>query len=70
VGGRDIDFERGFVAGKEDLNSVTRLEQGGLRAERKESLDEWNFWSLAIAMAEIVKTKKCVKIRSTVFRPL
>jgi hypothetical protein len=32
------------------------LEQGGLRAERKESLDEWNFASLAIAMAEIVKT--------------
>jgi hypothetical protein len=56
VGGRDTDFERGFVAGKEDLNSVIRLEQGGLRAERKESLDEWNFGSLAIAVAEIVKT--------------
>jgi hypothetical protein len=38
-----------------DLNNITRLEQGGLRAERKESLDEWNFRSLAIAMAEIVK---------------
>jgi hypothetical protein len=46
----------GVVAGKEDLNSVTRLEQGGSRAERKESLDEWNFGSLAIVMAEIVKT--------------
>jgi hypothetical protein len=31
------------VAGKEDLNGVTRLEQGELRAERKESLDNWNF---------------------------
>jgi hypothetical protein len=40
VGGIDTDFERGFVAGKEDLNSITGLEQGGLRAERKESLDE------------------------------
>jgi hypothetical protein len=38
------------------LNSITRLEQGGMRAERKKSLDEWNFRSLAIAMAEIVKT--------------
>jgi hypothetical protein len=45
----------GFVTGKEDLNSITRLEQGGLRAERKESLDEWNFRSLAVVMAEIVK---------------
>jgi hypothetical protein len=43
----------GFVTGKEDLNSITRLEQGGLRAERKESLDKWNFRSLAIAVAEI-----------------
>jgi hypothetical protein len=40
----------------EDLNSITRLEQGGLRAERKESLDLWNFGSLAVAMAEIVKS--------------
>jgi hypothetical protein len=47
----ETDFERGFVVGKEDLNGVTRL-----RAERKESLGEWNFGSLAIAMAEIVKT--------------
>jgi hypothetical protein len=47
---------RGVVAGMEDFNSITRLEQGGLRAERKESLDEWNFGSLAVAMAEIVKT--------------
>jgi hypothetical protein len=46
----------GFVAGKEDLDSVTRLEQGGSRAERQESLDEWNFRSLTVAMAEIVKT--------------
>jgi hypothetical protein len=38
------------------LNSVIGLEQGGLRAERKESLDEWNFRSLAIAVVEIVKT--------------
>jgi hypothetical protein len=52
------------------LNSVTRLEQGGLRAERKESLDKWNFGLLVIVMAEIVKTYKCIKIRSTVFRPL
>jgi hypothetical protein len=37
------------------LNSVTRLEQGGLKAERKKSLDGWNFRSLAVAMAEIVK---------------
>jgi hypothetical protein len=29
--------------------------EGGLRAERKESLDEWNFRSRAVAMAEIVK---------------
>jgi hypothetical protein len=46
---------RGFVIGKEDLNSITRLEQGGLRTERKESLDEWNFRPLAIAMAETLK---------------
>jgi hypothetical protein len=45
----------GFVTGKEDLNTVTRLVQGGSRAERKKSLDEWNFRLLAIAMAEIVK---------------
>jgi hypothetical protein len=44
------------------------LEQEGLRAERKESLDEWNLSSLAIAVAEIVK--KCVKVRRTIFRPL
>jgi hypothetical protein len=57
VGGRDTDFgDRGVVTGKEDFNSVTRLEQGGLKAERKESLDEYNFVSLAIAMAEIIKT--------------
>jgi hypothetical protein len=56
VGGKDTDFVgRGFVTGKEDLNSITRLEQGGSRAERKESLDEWNFGSLAIGMAKIVK---------------
>jgi hypothetical protein len=59
VGGRDTDFERGFVTGKEDLNNITGLEQGGLRAERKESLDEWNLGSLAVVMAEIVKTWKC-----------
>jgi hypothetical protein len=56
VGRRDRDFEEGFVAGKEDLNSITRLEQEGLRAERKESLDEWNFGPLAVVVAEIVKT--------------
>jgi hypothetical protein len=44
-----------FVTGKEYLNSTRRLEQGGSRAETKESLDEWNFGSLAIVMAEIVK---------------
>jgi hypothetical protein len=38
------------------LNSVTGLGQGGLKAERKESLDKWDFGSLAVAMAEIVKT--------------
>jgi hypothetical protein len=32
------------------------LELGGSKAERKESLDEWNFRSLAVAMAKIVKT--------------
>jgi hypothetical protein len=48
-------FCRGFVTDKEDLNVVTTLEQGGLRAEGKESLDEWNFGSLTIVMAEIVK---------------
>jgi hypothetical protein len=48
---RDTDF----ASGKEDLNSVTRLEQEGLKAERKESLDKWNFGSLAVAMAEIVE---------------
>jgi hypothetical protein len=53
VGGRDTDLE-GVVTGKEDLNGFVRLEQGELRAERKESLDEWNFRPLAIAMAEIV----------------
>jgi hypothetical protein len=37
------------------LNSITRLEQGRLKAERKKSLDEWNFRSVAFAMAEIVK---------------
>jgi hypothetical protein len=37
------------------LNSVTRLEQGGLRVERKESLDEWDSEPVIIAMAEIVK---------------
>jgi hypothetical protein len=48
-------FEGGFVTGNKDLNSITRLEQGGSRAERKESLNVWNFRSLAIAMAEIDK---------------
>jgi hypothetical protein len=56
VGGRDIEFEEGVVSGKEYFKSITRAEQGGSRAERKESLDEWNFGSLALAMAEIVKT--------------
>jgi hypothetical protein len=55
VGGRDTDFEEVFVTGKEGLNGITRVEQGGLRAERKESLDEWNFGSLIVVMAEIVK---------------
>jgi hypothetical protein len=45
----------GVVAGKEDLNSITGLEQGGSRAERKKSLNVWNLRPLAIAMAEIVK---------------
>jgi hypothetical protein len=38
------------------LNSITRLGQRGLRAERKEILDKWNFGLFAVAMAEIVKT--------------
>jgi hypothetical protein len=37
------------------LNGVKRLEQGGSRAEREKSLDEWNFGPLANVMAEIVK---------------
>jgi hypothetical protein len=45
----------GFVTGKEDLNSVTGLEEGGWSVERKKSLDVWNFGSLAIMVAEIVK---------------
>jgi hypothetical protein len=53
VGGRDTDFG-GVITGKEDLNSITRLDQGRLRAERKKSLDKWNFRSL-VAMAEIFK---------------
>jgi hypothetical protein len=52
------------------LNSITELEEGGSRAERKKSLDVWNFRTLAIVVAEIVKIYKCVKIKSTVFRPL
>jgi hypothetical protein len=55
VRGRDTDFEEGLVAGKEDLNSIKILEQGGLRAERKKSLNKWNFRSLAVVNAEIVK---------------
>jgi hypothetical protein len=31
------------------------LDQGGSRAGRKESLEEWKFGSLAFAMAEVVK---------------
>jgi hypothetical protein len=50
-----LDFERGFVAGKEDLNSIAGLEQGGSRAERKKSLDVWNLGPPAIVVAEIVK---------------
>jgi hypothetical protein len=38
--------------------------------EREKSLDVWNFGPLAIAMAEIVKIYKCVKIKSTIFRSL
>jgi hypothetical protein len=58
VGGRGTDFEGNLSLARrtsKSCNSVTRLEQGGSRAERKESLDEWNFGSLAVAMAEIVK---------------
>jgi hypothetical protein len=33
-------------------------------------LGVWNFGPLAIGMAEIVKTCKYVKIKSTIFRPL
>jgi hypothetical protein len=60
----------GFVTGKKDLNGIIRLELGGSRAERKKSLDIWKFGPLAIVMAEIVKICKCVKIKSTIFRPL
>jgi hypothetical protein len=49
---------------------IIRLEQGGSRPEREKSLDVWNFGFLAILMAEIVKIFKCVKIKSTIFRPL
>jgi hypothetical protein len=61
-----------FVAGKEDLNGVTRLEQGRSRAEREreKSLDVWSFGPLVIEIAEIVKIYKCVKIKNTIFRPL
>jgi hypothetical protein len=45
----------GFVTGKEDLNSITRMEQIGSRAEGKKTLDKWNFRSLAVVIAEIVK---------------
>jgi hypothetical protein len=41
VGGRYTDFEGEVVTGKEDLNNASRLEQGGLRSERKESLEFW-----------------------------
>jgi hypothetical protein len=61
---------RGLVSDKEDLNSVTRLEQRGSRVEKKKSLDIWKLGPLAIAMAKIVKICKCVKIKSTIFRPL
>jgi hypothetical protein len=61
--GRVFNFE-------ESLNGFIRLEQGGSRAEREKSLDLWKFRPLAIAMAEIVKFYKCVKIKSTIFRPL
>jgi hypothetical protein len=50
------------------LNSITRLEQEG-RERREKSLAR-SFGPLAIAMAEIVKIYKCVKIKSTIFRPL
>jgi hypothetical protein len=43
------------VAGKEDLNSIARLEQRGSKAERKKVLDVWNLRPPAIVMAEIVK---------------
>jgi hypothetical protein len=54
VGG-ETQTLRGLVTGKEDSNGVTRLEQGGSKAERRKSLDEWNFGQLAIVMAKIIK---------------
>jgi hypothetical protein len=35
--GRVLNFKEGFVSGKVDLKVVTRLEQGGLRVERKKT---------------------------------
>jgi hypothetical protein len=52
------------------LNGVTRLEQGRSRVEREKSFDIWNFGSLIIAIAEIVKIYKCVKIKSTIFQAI
>jgi hypothetical protein len=37
VGGRDTDLGR-VVSGKEDLNSITRLEQGGVENREKGKL--------------------------------
>jgi hypothetical protein len=61
---------KGGCCWQEGFERVTRLKQGGLRVEGEKSLDIWNFRSFAIAMAEIVKIYKCVKIKSTIFRPL
>jgi hypothetical protein len=48
-----LNFAGGFFAGKEDLNGIIRLEQGGSRTEK--SLDIVNFGPLAIALADILK---------------
>jgi hypothetical protein len=47
----------GVVAGKEDLNSIIGLEQGGLRVEKEESLNVWNLGPHAIAMQKLSRSR-------------
>jgi hypothetical protein len=55
VGGRDTDFEGGLSLAKRILTVLQDWSREG-QEQREESLDEWNFRSLAIVIAEIVKT--------------